>query len=84
MTKTEFANILKEDYKYEVKFINDIPMVIFRDHMDAEDISIVEGIAHDVGFTGSFGTKRIYNGYEYRGVIHNMNKEENGNEEETV
>jgi hypothetical protein len=80
MTKTEFANILKEDYKYEVKFLNDIPMVIFRDHMDAEDISIVEGIAHDVGFTGSYGTKRIYNGYEYRGVIH-MNEEENGNEE---
>jgi len=82
MTKTEFANILKEDYKYEVKFINDIPMVIFRDHMDAEDISIVEGIAHDVGFTGSYGTKRIYNGYDYREVIHNM--EENGDEEETV
>lgn len=72
MTKTEFANILTEDYKYEVKFINDIPMVIFRDHMDAEDISIVEGIAHDVGFTGSYGTKRIYNGYDYHEVIHNM------------
>lgn len=75
MTKTEFANVLTEDYKYEVKFINDIPMVIFRDHMDAEDISIVEGIAHDVGFTGSFGTKRVVDGQEFRGVIH-MNEEE--------
>lgn len=80
MTKTEFANILKEDYKYEVKFLNDIPTVIFRDHMDAEDISIVEGIAYDVGFTGSFGTKRVVYGQEFRGVIH-MNEEENENEE---
>ena len=82
MTKEHFANILAEDHGYEVEIINNIPMVIFRDSMNDEDILALETTIDKIQYGGSWGYKRVVNGQRFRGFIHNM--EENENEEETV
>lgn len=82
MTKEYFATILAEDHDYEVEIINNIPMVIFRDSMNDDDISLLEQIVGQICYGGSWGYKRVVNGQEFRGVIH-MNEEGDNYEEDS-